>query len=104
MKRKFSNVSYHVSDLLCAIYPDSLKNYQIWNDYRNLFFGVKYDAIKYVHLKPEDLHGIEGWWIACNHNFVIADFQSQVWKDFDLLYPETVEVWEKFLLENKFRE
>lgn len=88
---------YRVSDFVREIYFYINDSSQVYNDWRKLKYGIKYDTIEYIYLKKEDLFGLEGWWIACNHNLVITDFQAQVWEDFDLLYPETVEVWERIL-------
>lgn len=85
---------YYVSDFVREIYSYINDSSQIYDDWRRLKYGIKYDAIEYIS------DGKIGYWIACNHSLVIDDsfdFQSQVWKDFDLLAPDTVKAWEKIL-------
>lgn len=85
---------YRVSDFVREIYSYICDSSQIYDDWRRLKQGIKYDTIEYISANNI------GYWIACNHSFVIDDsfdFQSQVWKDFDLLAPNTAKAWEKIL-------
>lgn len=93
----FTKGVYKLEDFCNALKDNNcIVERNVFNDWQALVGSTKYDSIRFVITA---VHGEMkfGFWIACKHDLIVADYAKQQWLDFFCLSKETENVWERLL-------